>query len=116
MRLHKLTFLIRRSTACLLMCACSASTIGAAPGTAAPTVSVIVNPAIKHPISPYIYGINFATQIDGAPSALTLDRWGGNRATAYNWETNASNAGSDYQYENDNAGGNKEAAADVSTW
>jgi hypothetical protein len=31
----------------------------------------------------------------------TLDRDGGNRWTAYNWETNASNAGSDYLYEND---------------
>ena len=28
-------------------------------------------------------------------------RLGGNRWTAYNWETNASNAGSDYCYEND---------------
>jgi hypothetical protein len=30
-----------------------------------------------------------------------MDRDGGNRWTAYNWETNASNAGSDYIYEND---------------
>jgi hypothetical protein len=29
-------------------------------------------------------------------------RAGGNRWTAYNWETNASNAGSDYMFENDN--------------
>ena len=28
-------------------------------------------------------------------------RQGGNRMTAYNWETNASNAGSDYQHQND---------------
>ncbi len=32
---------------------------------------------------------------------MTFDRDGGNRWTAYNWETNASNAGSDYLYEND---------------
>jgi hypothetical protein len=32
---------------------------------------------------------------------LTFDRSGGNRWTAYNWVTNASNAGSDYLYEND---------------
>ena len=31
----------------------------------------------------------------------TLDRAGGNRWTAYNWENNASNAGSDYLYESD---------------
>jgi hypothetical protein len=36
------------------------------------------------------------------PSHLTFDRAGGNRWTAYNWETNASNAGSDYIYNNDN--------------
>jgi len=30
-----------------------------------------------------------------------MTRVGGNRLTAYNWETNASNAGSDYLYEND---------------
>jgi hypothetical protein len=76
-------------------------------------VTVIVNSSITHRVSPYIYGINFATQIDDVPTALTLDRWGGNRSTAYNWETNASNAGSDYQYENDNAGGRKEAGADI---
>jgi hypothetical protein len=31
----------------------------------------------------------------------TFDRAGGNRWTAYNWENNASNAGSDYLYESD---------------
>ena len=31
----------------------------------------------------------------------TLDRDGGNRWTAYNWENNASNAGSDFNYESD---------------
>ncbi len=36
------------------------------------------------------------------PGNLTLDRLGGNRLTAYNWETNASNAGSDFNYQNDN--------------
>lgn len=113
MRLHERKFLIRYSTAYVLLCACSASTNAAPPGTAAPAVTVIVNSSITHRVSPYIYGINFATQIDDVPTALTLDRWGGNRSTAYNWETNASNAGSDYQYENDNAGGRKEAGADI---
>ncbi|HXN96160.1 MAG TPA: glycoside hydrolase family 44 protein, partial [Candidatus Acidoferrales bacterium] len=39
--------------------------------------------------------------VSGAPPMLTFDRAGGNRWTAYNWETNASNAGSDYFYQND---------------
>jgi hypothetical protein len=50
------------------------------------------------PISPYIYGLNAPDWSAGA----TLTRFGGNRITAYNWENNASNAGSDYLYENDN--------------
>ncbi|MEO8061409.1 MAG: glycoside hydrolase family 44 protein [Pseudomonadota bacterium] len=52
-----------------------------------------------HAISRFIYGIN---GWDGnRPKNLTLSRVGGNRMTAYNWETNASNAGSDYFNEND---------------
>ncbi|HEY2882338.1 MAG TPA: glycoside hydrolase family 44 protein [Pirellulales bacterium] len=50
------------------------------------------------PISPYIYGTNDNSAITGATSM----RLGGNRWTAYNWENNASNAGSDYQFQNDN--------------
>ena len=69
---------------------------------AAADVTVTVTSGNTHPISPYIYGINdYAGTAAGQPG-LTLDRAGGNRWTAYNWETNASNAGSDYQYENDN--------------
>jgi len=52
-----------------------------------------------HPISRYIYGVN--QSITGAFSKATLTRSGGNRMTAYNWENNASNAGSDYLYQND---------------
>jgi hypothetical protein len=56
------------------------------------------------PISRYIYGGNFISQKwSGAtlPKELTFNRMGGNRATAYNWETNYSNAGADYKYQND---------------
>ncbi|HLK61333.1 MAG TPA: glycoside hydrolase family 44 protein [Chthonomonadaceae bacterium] len=54
----------------------------------------------RSPISPLIYGTN---QPDWATTAreLTFTRLGGNRWTAYNWETNASNAGSDYFFQND---------------
>ncbi len=74
----------------------------ATPVTTAVDVTITVSPSISKPISPYIYGINFYSGIAGAPPLLTLDRAGGNRWTAYNWETNASNAGSDYIYDNDN--------------
>jgi hypothetical protein len=52
-----------------------------------------------HAISPYVYGVNDGTK--AAAAHATVVRSGGNRLTAYNWENNASNAGSDYQYEND---------------
>jgi hypothetical protein len=73
----------------------------ATPANAAADVTITINPANTKPISPYIYGINFYSGISGAPPHLTFDRAGGNRWTAYNWETNASNAGSDYFYQND---------------
>ena len=66
-----------------------------------PDVTITVDPTKTHAISPYIYGLNFYSSVTGAPPDLTFDRDGGNRWTAYNWETNASNAGSDYLYEND---------------
>lgn len=55
----------------------------------------------RHAISPYIYGMNsFVNSTLNNP--VTLDRLGGNRWTGYNWETNASNAGSDYIHSSDN--------------
>lgn len=54
----------------------------------------------RTPISPYIYGTN-QPEWEGAAHGLTLTRLGGNRWTAYNWETNASNAGNDYMHQND---------------
>jgi hypothetical protein len=50
-------------------------------------------------ISPFIYGINLPVQ---NYNNSTYFRLGGDRWTAYNWVTNASNAGSDYNYSNDN--------------
>lgn len=50
-------------------------------------------------ISPYVFGVNEHGISDG----LTVNsvRQGGNRYTAYNWETNYSNAGSDWQMSSD---------------
>jgi hypothetical protein len=53
----------------------------------------------RHAISPWIYGSNQVD--DGDTHGVSMGRIGGNRWTAYNWETNASNAGSDYLYQND---------------
>ncbi|OLE49233.1 MAG: hypothetical protein AUG46_00970 [Acidobacteria bacterium 13_1_20CM_3_58_11] len=73
----------------------------ATPINAAADVTITIDPAKTKPISPYIYGINFYSGNPGVSPLLTFDRAGGNRWTAYNWETNASNAGSDYIYNND---------------
>lgn len=75
--------------------------VSATPKTVAADVTITVNPSLSHQISPYIYGLNFYSGVNGAPPLLTFDRAGGNRWTAYNWINNASNAGSDYYYEND---------------
>ncbi|HEX4426053.1 MAG TPA: glycoside hydrolase family 44 protein, partial [Terriglobales bacterium] len=72
----------------------------ATPAHVAADITITVNPAQSKPISPWIYGINSYGGVT-APPLLTVDRMGGNRWTAYNWETNASNAGSDFLYEND---------------
>jgi fibronectin type 3 domain-containing protein len=74
----------------------------ATPQVTAADVTITIDPSKTKPISPWIYGINFNSGITGVPPLLTFDRAGGNRWTAYNWETNASNAGSDYFYQNDN--------------
>jgi hypothetical protein len=60
-----------------------------------------------HAISPYIYCQSAGSSSLDSVKALAqtnglhLVRAGGNRFSAYNWETNASNAGADYQFQND---------------
>lgn len=54
-------------------------------------------------ISPYIYGINqYGNESIYKQVTATALRQGGNRMTAYNWENNASNAGSDWLHSSDN--------------
>src|SRR5436190_13137611 len=53
------------------------------------------------PISRFVYGMNGWDPAQ-RPANLTLSRSGGNRMTAYDWETNDSNAGADYFNQNDN--------------
>lgn len=81
------------------------------------TVHFAVDPQLDaHQISRFIYGVNEAT-LTGANSNDTFTRLGGNRWTAYNWENNASNAGSDYFFQNDDylGGGNTPGGAMIPT-
>jgi hypothetical protein len=75
---------------------------GAARGEDAPAAGKVVHMVIDtskdtRPISPYIYGMNAG----GTPHDRPLSRLGGNRWSAYNWENNASNAGSDWHHQSD---------------
>jgi fibronectin type 3 domain-containing protein len=79
----------------------ASATPAAPPVNQTPDVTITIDPTKTKPISPYIYGLNFYFGETDPPPMATLDRDGGNRWTAYNWENNASNAGSDFLYEND---------------
>lgn len=65
-----------------------------------PPTTITVSSTPGQAISPLIYGIN-SGDIASLGSGFTFARQGGNRYSAFNWENNASNAGSDYEYEND---------------
>ena len=79
----------------------NSSQVSATPTITPPDITVTVNPASTHAISPWIYGINSYGGVPNPPH-VTMDRAGGNRWTAYNWENNFSNAGSDFgPYHND---------------
>ncbi len=56
----------------------------------------------KKSISPYIYGVNeYGTGSNLKNVTVSNTRQGGNRYTGYNWETNWSNAGEDWQHSSD---------------
>lgn len=99
--------LLRLTGLFVLGCGSSAADI-ADPSTAPADgpLAFTVDLSRTFPISRYIYGGNFlesSSTYGGAtpPKEFTLNRMGGNRLTAYNWETNYSNAGNDYEFHND---------------
>jgi hypothetical protein len=92
-----------------------ASGLGAADLTAPDVVRVDIDVgADAHAISPYIYGI--AKREDPAAVAelgATLNRWGGNPSSRYNWVIgHAWNTGADYQYRNTNYGARSGSESD----
>ena len=72
--------------------------LGTSPG-GGPALSVDAS-ADRHPISPYIYGMNFADEALAAELRLPVRRWGGNSTTRYNWQNDTHNTGSDWFFEN----------------
>jgi len=84
-----------------------ATTVGivalAAGAGAAPTVALSVNVlSARHAISPFIYGVNFASDVAGLKNAyrVPVNRWGGNATSRYNYKTQFTNTGSDWYFEN----------------
>jgi uncharacterized protein (TIGR03437 family) len=66
----------------------------------APTLAVDAN-ANRHPISPYIYGINeYADSGLASIMHIPVRRFGGDATTSYNWQIDVSNAASDWYFVN----------------
>lgn len=63
--------------------------------------AITLDASKTYAISPYIYGVNFPDWKGLQGVTVPLVRQGGNRMSAYNWETNASNAGADWHHQND---------------
>lgn len=75
------------------------------PSSTGPALQVNAT-AGQHPISPYIYGMNFADEALADDLNLPVRRWGGNSTSRYNWQNDFSNTGSDWYYENIHQGNN----------
>jgi hypothetical protein len=82
-----------------------------------------------HAINPYVYGMDgwdLAPAVAKAAN-LSLDRWGGDAATRYNYQTDSDNSASDWWYQNEQGAGpypvsyqensqfNQQVASDIST-
>lgn len=69
--------------------------------------------AAGRPISPYIYGVAGADPSQLEALGATLDRWGGNNSSRYNWANgHAWNAARDWDFRNGNYGHPSGSAAD----
>ncbi|MGA3026756.1 MAG: glycoside hydrolase family 44 protein [Bryobacteraceae bacterium] len=65
-----------------------------------PATSVSIDANInRHAINPHIYGFSFAATSDLAATNFTMNRYGGNATTRYNWQINATNHASDWYFE-----------------
>ena len=97
--------MLRRKIAGLASILCLIASIPVVPVSAADNsydMQVTVNLAgEKKAISPYIYGVNEYGSGNLKTVTTHNARQGGNRYTGYNWETNWSNAGEDWQHSSD---------------
>jgi hypothetical protein len=87
---------VAASVAAIALTGCVITPGNPGPADVTFTINATTN---NHPISPLIYGANRGDNI--GTNKFGALRQGGNRWTAYNWENNFSNAGSDWYFEND---------------
>jgi len=107
---------VKELTLAFVLVGCAHADVPKAVPTAGPKTTFTIDLTQTKPISPYIYGANFP-EWDKIGVPFPLARQGGNRLTAYNWTNNASNAGSDYNHQNDGyMGESNEAGLSVRTF
>jgi hypothetical protein len=71
-----------------------------------PAVTINVDAAAdRRPINPLVYGVAYADSAQLADLNCPLNRSGGNAATRYNWQLNASNRANGWYYESISDGG-----------
>ncbi len=76
-----------------------AVTLNVAPSPAV-SATVAVAATASHSISPYIFGFNYLDGETLKKAGGTVNRWGGNATTNYNWKEDADNKGQDWYYLN----------------
>lgn len=66
-----------------------------------PVVAIQVDPTLdRRAISDLVYGVNFASPAQLAAVGYTVNRWGGNRTTRYNWQLDVDNSAADWFFTN----------------
>ena len=64
-------------------------------------VAVAVDPALdRRPVSAHLFGVNFATPQQIADVGYTVNRWGGNRTSRYNWQLDVDSSAADWFFTN----------------
>jgi hypothetical protein len=64
-------------------------------------VTVKLSSQVGHPISPYILGSNHMKPDSIRDLGCTINRWGGNRSSKYNWKRDTDSAGKDWFFLNE---------------
>jgi hypothetical protein len=83
------------------------------PGSLANVTVRVDSSAAGSPISPFIYGVAAADEATLRTLGATIDRWGGNASTQYNWANgHAWNAARDWEFRNGNYGNPQGSVAD----